>query len=534
MEGIIQGEHRRGKCKAVWNHVTTTGRWTRCSPPFSFYQGLISRYWAGGPSEESGAPIHRICTLARKMGARSIVVEDILGRADVVEEIGHLEACSRVDDGDVTACAITFLGSGVRAGGDADAVPTANVIGQVAIITFPMSAAPRSYVYEAIMRLPGKRGGSEQLLNNHVPVRGDLEVAFGGTTHSIVASYFCQQNGVSSICPHSAVRTLVRTLTSHKVSVPGLNALWAYDPDARKVTTVQVEEALREFDLRSISYDPLKSPAGLDEGWDLPALLADSGSASLLVLSDGATDHVIPVLGHTINSDEWHPIGAQLHKQGEDTVSSSGLWTDHLVMHDDMLGPYYCLSKAGLLPRRETKLKPRLTIAILPRGVLVSPTQAEDFARQILGLLIAEVEATGFGVGRWWRHLAELRERRVFRTTLIDRAAYLATLPDGPQTDLRKGQLAATLPERMWMAEVSVPNVFLANRAKLGEILVSMEILPSDDDPEAVLETMLGFRLPSLISWPETDGDMTIFNVNRWPERGHRPIYAPGHHSNRW
>lgn len=518
----------------MWNPVVTTGRWTRCSPPFSFYNDLIDRYWAGGPSEEAGAPIHRVCTLARKMGARSIVVEDALARPDVIEEVEQLQACSRIEAGEVRACSITFLASGVRPGRDFAGVRAAAVIGQVTVVTFPVEGESRSYIFEAVLRLPGPKGGTEQLLNNHVPVSGILPVSFGGVTHEIPSSYFCQQNGVSSICPHSAVRTLVRTLTPKTASVAWLNEFWGYDPGARKVTTVQVGEALREFGLRSIPYDPLKSPAGLDEGWDLPALLADSGSASLLVLSEGATDHVIPVLGHTVNSDEWHPIGTKLHKSGEEAVSSSSLWTDHLVMHDDVLGPYYCLSRAGLLPGRDAKLKPKLTIAILPAGVLVSPTQAEDFARQIVGPFINAIDASGFGRGRWWRHLADRRERRVFRTTLIDRDAYLATLTDGGATDTGRAELAAMLPERMWMAELSVPNLFLANRAKLGEILVSTETLPSTESEGAVHETIVAFRLPSLLGWPAIEGGNTVLTLRRWLEDGHRAIYAPGHHANRW
>lgn len=514
--------------------MSTEAAWLRCSRPFSFYRDLIERYWAGGPSEASGAPIHRVCTLARKMGARSIVVEDVLGRDDVAEEIAQLEECSAIPDGDVSACAITFLASSVKRDGDFASVAGKAVIGQVVIVTFPIDGETRSYILEAIWRIPGPRGGAEQLLNNHVPIRRELSITFGGVVHSVPAAYFCQQNGVSTICSHSAVRTLVNTMTGAKVSARWLNELWSYDPEARRVTTLQVAEALREFGLRSVSYDPAKSPDGRDKSWDLPALLADSGSASLLILADGGTEHVIPVLGHTINSDEWHPIGAKLFKKGQEDVSSSSLWTDHLVVHDDMLGPYYCLSKAGLLPGRDAPVKPKLAMAILPAGVHVSPIQAEDFARQILGILIKEVEAESFGRGRWWRHLADCRERRVFRTTLISRTDYLSTLPERPTATEKKALLAASLPERMWMAEISVPNVFLANKAKLGEILLSTSTFPTDEDEEAVLETMVGFRLPSLISYRDPEGDASQFIVSRWSEQGYRAIHAPGHHPNWW
>ena len=519
----------------MWDRVATEERWVRCSRPFSFYHGLIERYWAGGPSEASAAPMHRVCTLARKMGVRSVVIEDVLGRPDVAAEIAHLEACAAGGEGAVSACAITFLACGVPRDRSLAEVATPSVIGQVVVVTFPLpDGGTRSYVYEAVWRVPGPRAGAEQLLNNHLPVRGELPLALGGAAHRLPGAYFCQQNGISSICSHSAVRTLVRTLTDAEVSVPQLNAMWDYDVELRRVTTKQVGVALGAFGLRCVPYDPSQAPAGREGSWELPALLADSGSASLLVLSDGKVAHVVPVLGHTINSDEWHPIGARMFKKGEEDVSSSSLWTDHLVIHDDLLGPYYCLSKAGLLPGREARLKPRLAMAILPQGVEVSPIQAETSARQILGFLIKSVEEQKFGRGPWWRHLAEIRERRVFRTTLIGRDEYLATLPEGGAAAGRKAQLAAAMPDRMWMAEVSVPNVFLANRAKLGEILLRTSTFPADDDPEAVLETMVGFRLPSLICWPDPDGGPRDFVFGRWPERGHRRIHAPGYHSNWW
>jgi len=85
----------------------------------------------------------------------------------------------------------------------------------------------------------------------------------------------------------------------------------------------------------------------------------------------------------------------------------------------------------------------------------------------------------------------------------------------------------------MWMSEISVPNLFLANRAKLGEILINPHAFPSDDNPETILEAMIGFRLPSILGWPDPAED-GMFLVGRWPESAHRPIFAPGHHTNWW
>lgn len=467
------------------------------------------------------------------MGVKSLVVEDSLTRADVVTEINHLEEWAEIADGEVTARTITFLSSGVRHGQDLAGVSSANIIGQVTIITFPMMSGPRSYVYEALIRLPGKKAGAEQLLNNHISIVGDLRITLGDFEHVVSGSYFCQQNGVTSICGHCAVRMLIRTLTSSPVSVQMLNQLWDYDPHTRSISTSQVAAALRHFGMTPVLYDLTQKSVGADAGWDIPALLADSASATLLVLGGKSVDHIVPLLGHTVNSDEWHPIGATLHRHGEDTASSSSLWTDHLVIHDDLLGPYYCLSKAGLLHARPANLEPKLVITVLPLNVLVSPSQAENFARQILCNLINKLKPLDMAKGRWWQHLVDGRERRVFRTTLITRDAYLASLPDAEDEDWIKAQLAASLPDRMWMSEISVPNLFLANRAKLGEILISPNAFP-DDDPEKILEAMVGFRLPSVIGWSEADEDRIMHSVTTWPEQTYRPIFAPRQHSNWW
>jgi hypothetical protein len=542
----------------VWGRARADREWVNCACPddYSFYQ-LIARFWAGGPSEAEGATIHRVCTLARKMRVQSLVIEDALGRADVVDEVEHLEAWAEIDTGDVSAVAFTFLWSPRAEGGDTTQIRPDDIIGQMTVVTFPMENARRSYIYEAILRPPRLGPEEPELLNNNLPFRSQLPLTIGGETHAVEATYFCQQNGVTSICAHSAVRCLVRTMTDETVTVGQLNEMWGHRADRRKVNTVKVQEALRKFGLRSISYKleaprdeeqnsneaqkreygPMEEIPLEDGGWGLLALLADSGMASLLVMSEDNADHVMPVLGHTINSDEWHPLGAVLHKNGQQSASSSSLWTDHLVIHDDVLGPYYCLSRGTILPTENPKLRTRLALALLPEGIHVSPLQAEDFARKILRRVIEELTARGIGKGPWWDHLVGDRERIVFRTTLISKEDYLATLkPQDASDESWKARLADALPDRFWMEEVSVANLFCANRAKLGEILISPTRLPTANDPDSVLDPLLGFRLPGALGWTRdgAPGPGRPLVMRPWPEDGHQPIHAPHHNAYRW
>src|SRR5688500_6783604 len=85
-----------GGCKggSVWKRNPVEWDWHRCAQPYSFYHDFIKEYWAGGPSQETAAPIHRLCTLARKMSAQSFVIENGFERTEIRDEVRHLEEAS--------------------------------------------------------------------------------------------------------------------------------------------------------------------------------------------------------------------------------------------------------------------------------------------------------------------------------------------------------------------------------------------------------------------------------------------------------
>lgn len=520
----------------MWERRVTEGDWLRCKAPYSFYHEFMDEYWEGGPSEGLGACLHRLCTLGRKMGVASFVVEEGLGRGDVEEEIAHLQACSPGAEGTVRASIVTFLDVVPRRDKDPLKIKSGSVIGQFCIVSFPTAEdGPRSYVYEAYHRIPAK--GHQPLLNNQISMWGMLPVAVGGREHRLPAAYFCQQNGVSSICAHSAARMIVRTKTDHLPSVRELNALWEFQPGGR-VTVTRLLAALRHYGLNVVAHAMDEAmPYDRDEHrpervWRQLALLADSGTSSLLIFSAGTTvDHVVPVVGHTVNTDEWHPIGATLHVNGKEHVSSNSLWIDHLVIHDDMLGPYYCLSRAALLPAEEDDpIEVRFVVTVLDDAVSLSPTQADGVGRQALSQLVGILRKQGLGEGRWWEFLCKSLERRLFRTILIKRQDYLDSLRvrglDRGHRALVK-RLGSELPELMWMCELSLPNLFLANRARLGEVLIDANAPVSDTGAGAVRM----FRLPSLLGLVSPD-HRSAFDVEPWPVRGPVPMHSALHGDN--
>lgn len=299
------------------------------------------------------------------------------------------------------------------------------------------------------------------------------------------------------------------------------------------MNTRDIARALKQFSLTPVIYNlkvPRPRTATDDDGvWALLAALVESASPALLVISTADKyDHVVPVLGHTLNTDEWHPHGAHNHLHGTDRATSSSLWIDHLVINDDQLGPYYCLSRAGLFERQRQAhaVQPRAVITVLPPDLKVTPVAAEQLARESFFPVLHGVLRNWTIESKWLATLEQTQERRTFRTILIERGDYLDALraiepvPSDGEARRVLDHFATVLPERFWMCEVSLPNIMMGNRAKLGELLIAA--VPKAD--------VIAARLPTVMA-ALTGGKLELFN---FPVDGHTPIHSPDRNPNCW
>ena len=535
----------------MWVRRPTQFEHRGCGGSFSFYKDVIERHWAGGADETAAAPIHRLCTLARKMHVRSVVIEDAHDYPDVKAEIAHLEVWSAAIKGEVTALAISFLTASKSRVNRAVFTATADdLIGQAVLLTFPTEGGSRTFVFEAIFRLPRSgRQPSAPLLNNYVPIAREFEVCVGGTQLCITGSAFHQQNGVTSLCVHSVVRSLVRNVGGIAATTEQLNALWGYKGGRHQVNTVMACNAFSHYGLRAIRYDltdrfAMGLSAGLsadDVTWQTVACLAESSTAIVLDLERvGSSHHVIAVVGFTLNTDEWLPHAAPAYLPGRPNEESSSAWVDHLVVHDDLLGPYYCLSRADFFEKKtnhKATLTPKTAIALLPSGVEVSPVEADRTARSAFLVLVdglAPLEGRVWTGGGWWARLAHSSCRRVWRTTLVTRESYIARLRAKRLISPRR--LAGTtildlyeskIPPRFWLAEVTLPQLYVGNRAGLGEVLIKVEATPDNH-----MEAVAGFRFPGVVGWANEE-DRT-FVIGAVSMRRHSPLHAPLYHLNGW
>src|SRR6202035_225295 len=89
----------------------------------------------------------------------------------------------------------------------------------------------------------------------------------------------------------------------------------------------------------------------------------------------------------------------------------------------------------------------------------------------------------------------------ILRCILISKQDYISHLQAISGHDQSRIKLAElvhfdTLPEHFWMVEFSLPPLYTGNRSKLGEVLLSVSIVP---DPTNIPAVFLGMRIPKTL-----------------------------------
>ncbi len=487
----------------------------------------MEAYWRA-PKPSNPLPLHRICTLARKQGVDLLVLEDAAEREDVALELDALDAASG-GGGEAQAIAISFLRD--AASGQLNALPASSLIGQVVLINYRARGSETftaTYIFEAILR-PPLLPGSAHLLNNYLSPPGKFQCAVDGVTFDVRGFYFCQQNEQTNACAHACLRMLLNALPPRQGAITNeqINAQINRADAASGLEVpdiIAVVEQLGGFEAEKIPCVGMDSQTYLQQ----VASVVEAGDRALLIIptKNAPECHVVAVIGHTRNTDEWHPEAIPAYGHPTAPFFASAMWIDHLVIHDDNLGPYYTLASRTL--ESESCLRADTIIAIRDKRPDVRPDYAQNFAAIVLRSKLPELD--GVGSGKWIDHLTRNEHRFVLRPVLMKREAYLAHVASAEGHDRSKLAPAdlthfANLPDQFWMVEFSLPALYTGNRSKLGEVLIS-----SQGEAGDFLTGFHAMRAPSLIVMREGDKLETY-------ESGllsHSPIFRAAPHDNEW
>jgi hypothetical protein len=495
---------------------------TRIESGFSNFLFIDRRY-------RSHPVLRRIFSIARVLGYQSLLIERLEeGTCSLLAEENAALGIRRSD----------FLGSVVHrltfwcCAPDAVVAP-ADFIGYAIFKTdqFKGASQPQDHVYESV--LPSVRLEDQ---NNFIHCRRSYVVQTPVGLQTVTGVLYAQQNDLTFVCAHVALRTaLACLLPDADLGYGQMNGLAGIDHRTRVVGGGQglSPDDLQTI-LRGLGVPHEKIVHEPKDGLDLPTEFQrdlygfiESGCPALVgfELEDpnpppgGSPRHIVPVIGHTFNNDAWVPDAQRAYFGNQLRYFSSESWLSSYVLHDDNFGPYYCLPRHFL-----KKDNFRIILGLQRHATAYSAGEAEAVGFDFLQSIVRFSPSIGQD---WYDRFGVFCRQGllVLRSLLVDRTAYLRHLREirswngAPlETDIIS-QVENHLPERFWMIEASAPELFNASRRKFGELLLSATLpLPRPLD----ISPLLAARLPGMVLMPQAG------NIVRLPTglQSHTPLFT--------
>lgn len=489
-----------------------------CGPQdLSFFDFADS--FDGGPKA-----LRRCLSIVRSEGVQTIGKE-ALTDADPVTEADVAYFADRALELSRTRTRLNFSKDTVdqiEAGGDL----AAGYLGQCLVYedSFAYSGIrlwKKTYVSEAVLRLPETPAWTHR----YVHCARDFVLTFHGQSMTVRGVLFAQQPQHSGSCAHASALMAAKTLgvvdpalsylrmqadlgfetiphfSEEHLAERGIISLLSGIVSEKGLSVPELRQVLSNLGLDTVSF-PFPGPGaqpidgeGTRTGESPGATPAhvvyqaiESGFPTLLCFQTSRQGHVIPVVGHGFNEDMWLPeaeqdyfdisaVAESDYAPGKVRHIRSSAWTSNFIACDDNYGPYYCL------PNYAWQNGWVQVIVLVPKGFTFVPHIAEpEAAVELCGRCIPTLQqALGWPRGKWGKRLVEHAEdgKLILRTLTVSRGEYLdqmsRSIPPGESASTwedARGTLADWLPERFWLTEVSIPELYATNGAKLADVYV--------------------------------------------------------------
>lgn len=478
--------------------------------PYSFFHLIESRF--GGCQ-----PLRRIFSQVRLHHGRTMVMERLGEPEDLREENEDLRT-RNPDFKSSVAYRLSFFTAKFTTRQRLFRLTDGEFIGYVVV---KEDSAPsfgeRRRVYESVIR-------PSRLVNNFVRGGQNWPCQVGGKTFRVNGYLYAQQNTLTNVCAHVALRTAAaRFHPNGDMSYREMNQLLGIDHVKVKMgggngmTTQQMQRVLEAAGAKCFPADYSNPSANPPPFQKYIYGSIESGYPAIVIFGTTAPDgslHAVPIFGHTLNQDTWVPnADFSYFRIGAGTIYiPSESWLSMFIAHDDNWGSNYCIPRHYLRPKPhpapgqpapapEESVSQCVAhvISTMPKEVQLNPVRAEIIGADYLFTILPQLPPDN---NPWAKQLAYYANAHmlVLRPYLLDPAEYTAHLEkvkDWQGRPLRETLIRALranlTKERLWMIELSVPELFSANLRKVGEVLVRAELLPS---VERDLASFVLARLP--------------------------------------
>jgi len=356
-------------------------------------------------------------------------------------------------------------------------------------------------IYESVLR-PSRHA------NNYIRGEREWECSVGGKTLRVSGFLYGQQNGITNVCAHVAIKTaLGRFGTTADISFREMNELIGVDHQSRKVgldagglTTQEMVHILQCAGTRCMVMDYQKPQPDHDRAPFQKVLYGSIESGYPAIVIFQTTDepnvcHAVPVFGHTFNEDTWvYRAESSYFRVGSGTqYIPSESWLSMYIAHDDNWGSNFCIPRRYLHARRYCDRGGEedhaclmdsgcvsYVMGTLPKEVRMNALQAEVIGADYLFSMLPQLP----DLSEVWRERLcyyAKQSQLVLRPILITGKEYSRHL--NKIRDWAQDRLEATLtiePDSfLWMVELSIPELFPANRRKVGEVVLRAESTPT-------------------------------------------------------
>jgi hypothetical protein len=352
-------------------------------------------------------------------------------------------------------------------------------------------------IYESVIK-------PSRIVNNYI--RGDKEwfCSIAGNDLIVKGYLYAQQNNITNCCAHVALRTASSCF--HKdgdMTYREMNKIIGIDHINRKIgdgsglTSKEMVTILEASGAKSISVDYTK----LEEK-QLPFQKYLYGSvesgfpaiALFQMANNPAIGHAVPIFGHTFNEDTWvYRAESSYFKVGKETTYiPSESWVSMYIGHDDNWGSNFCIPRDYLHTRKLCEMtndknidcplnKGCLSyiIGTLPKEVQMNAIEAEVIGADYLFTILPQIPNVRMS---WIQRLIQyaLMNQLILRPVLLkgeDYTNHLKKIRDWENNKLDISEVFA--PNNwFWMVELSVPELFSANRRKVAEVILKASIEP--------------------------------------------------------
>lgn len=469
-------------------------------------------------------PIHRFFTLMRKMKAKSYVREKLELNAELTEEEEMASSRCGGQANITKAIRLTFFGS-VPSSRKWEDVEDGRILGYAIVVTLRLpDRSMRTFLHEAVIRTPSISLETKdefillEVPNYYVHNARTFQTLLGTKDHnrkfSFEGNYFTQQNDLTSTCGHAALRMAINSspmltnlenkIGAKKITNKYINETLGLDftvpektighyssdePDPKRkegLTREDMRKVVNSLGQRlfvsnfieelSVDYDELMYP------------LVESHCPTILEVHGWDTRenkpyaHALAVMGHTLNSDRWQPeanVGYGNYPVRKYIPVCE--WVCHYVISDDNYGMNVTLPsdmiRNDLVPYKNPNLHAVRVMAIIPKQISLPGYAAQKISFDVA---TAHIKSTRLSRPIYW--LKKLKEKEkshnlVCRTILKSGKAYscyINTMTNLGFLDPNDEQLNyfQSLPKYIWVTEITIPNLYVGNKAKLADVLV--------------------------------------------------------------